>query len=52
MDRRRMFCEKYQDSIICEPSGRTYRQLKEDRVRKIVVIREDVDKLFGGGSGD
>jgi hypothetical protein len=32
------FIEKYADSIVCEPSGLTYNELKENRIQKMVLV--------------
>jgi hypothetical protein len=32
------FIEQYADSIICEPSGLTYNQLKETKIQKLMII--------------
>jgi hypothetical protein len=36
----REFIKKYKDDIICEPSGRTYAQLKKDRVTKMMIVNK------------
>jgi len=32
------FIEKHADSIICEPSGMTYSELKESKIQKMVLV--------------
>jgi len=34
------FVEQYADSIICQPSGLTYSQLKETKVQKMMIINK------------
>lgn len=38
------FLEKYADSIICEPSGVTYTELKAQKTQKIVIVNQDENK--------
>ena len=33
------FIERYADSIICEPSGLTYNQLKETKIQKMMIVK-------------
>jgi len=35
------FIERYADSIICEPSGLTYNQLKETKIQKMMIINQN-----------
>jgi hypothetical protein len=35
------FIEKYKDSIICEPSGRTLSDVKNQTIQKVFIIRKD-----------
>jgi len=39
----RKFCEKHQDSIICEPSGRTLKELREETVQRIIIVQDSKD---------
>ncbi len=32
------FIEKHADSIICEPSGMTYSELKQSKIQKMVLV--------------
>ncbi len=34
------FIKKYMDDIICQPSGRTYSQLKKDRITKMMIVNK------------
>ena len=44
-DISREFIKKHKDVIICEPSGRSYAELERDRVRKIMILRDDFEQL-------
>ena len=35
------FIERYKDSIICEPSGLTYTNLKYQMTKKFIIINEE-----------
>ena len=35
------FIEEYADSIICEPSGLTYSQLKETKIQKMIIVESE-----------
>ena len=35
------FIEQYADSIICEPSGLTYNQLKETKIQKMMIVKQN-----------
>ncbi len=35
------FIEQYADSIICEPSGLTYSQLKETKIQKMILVESE-----------
>jgi hypothetical protein len=35
------FIEQYADSIICEPSGLTYTDLKEQTTQKIMIVNNE-----------
>jgi hypothetical protein len=35
------FIEKHANSIICEPSGLTYNQLKENKIQKMMIVNYD-----------
>jgi len=35
------FIEQYADSIICEPSGLTYNQLKETKIQKMIIVKQN-----------
>ena len=37
----REFIERFKDSLICEPSGRSYSQLKEDAIMKMRIVNEN-----------
>ena len=52
----REFIQKYKDSLICEPSGRTYTELKKDGIMKMMLVHDsdrydnvvdDLDRIFG-----
>lgn len=32
------FIEKYADSIVCEPSGMTYTELKQSKIQKMMIV--------------
>ena len=34
------FIDKYKEHIICEPSGRTYSQLKKDSITKMMIVNQ------------
>jgi hypothetical protein len=34
------FIEKYADTIVCEPSGRTYTELKESKIQKMRIVEK------------
>jgi len=40
----REFIEQYADSIICEPSGLTYTDLRSHMTQKIMIVNKEVDK--------
>lgn len=35
------FLEKYADSIICQPSGMTYSELKAQRTQRIIIVNQN-----------
>ena len=35
------FIEQYADSIICEPSGLTFNQLKETKIQKMIIVESE-----------
>jgi hypothetical protein len=35
------FIEKHADSIICEPSGMTYNELRQSRIQKMILVESD-----------
>ena len=41
----REFIRKHKESIICEPSGRSYAELEQDRVRKILLVENTINEL-------
>lgn len=49
------FIEKHKDTLICEPSGRTYSQLKRDHIVKMRIVGDedynnmikDLDDIIG-----
>lgn len=42
----REFTKKYADTIICEPSGKTYTELIEDSVLKFKLIRNELKDVI------
>lgn len=43
---KRWWIEENKEHLVCEPSGRTYAQLLEDRIRKIMIVESDIDQLM------
>jgi hypothetical protein len=35
---KKSFLERYKDSIIAEPSGRTYSEIEQDRIGKFMLV--------------
>lgn len=35
------FIEKYADSIICEPSGLTYNELRQSKIQRMVLVESE-----------
>lgn len=40
---RKTFLEVYKESIIAEPSGRTYAEIEKDRVGKVMLVGSLLD---------
>ncbi len=38
MKKMNSFIERHADSIICEPSGMTYNELKDSKIQKMILV--------------
>jgi hypothetical protein len=34
----REFLKKHEDNIVCEPSGRTYKEMKDDLRKRVIIL--------------